>query len=251
LDHKFTISDEQMISQILYNITPPMYQMTVAIIKRDLQRKITITLPELQADLRHLYSQHELLKGNSFTPRINGSQGRGRGDNATMLAVYPTQVKSNCNLCGKRGHKSVDCWDHPRNINKRPGSYKGPRNESPGKAKATSMVEKAKLVCTYCHKQDHLEANCFKKKAMEKNKEENITSNSPDSEKTAVLLIASCNYCNEFRTSDSVVKMNHNTFIGDSGATCHMRYSKTGMFDLVDFRTEVTVGNNDTIFSVS
>jgi hypothetical protein len=56
LDHKFTISDEQMISQILYNITPPMYQMTIAIIKRDLQRKITITLPELQADLRHLYN---------------------------------------------------------------------------------------------------------------------------------------------------------------------------------------------------
>jgi hypothetical protein len=119
LDHEFTISDEQMISQILYNISPPMYQKTVAIIKHDLQRKITITLPELQADLRHLYSQHELLKGNSFTPRLNGGQGRGRGDNATMLAVYPTQVKSNCNLCGKRGHKSVDCWDHPRNINKR------------------------------------------------------------------------------------------------------------------------------------
>jgi hypothetical protein len=45
--------------------------------------------------------------------------------------------------------------------------------------------------------------------------------------------------------------MNINTFIGNSGATCHMRYFTTGMFDLVDFRTEVTVGNNDTIFSVS
>jgi hypothetical protein len=131
------------------------------------------------------------------------------------------------------------------------GSYKGPRNDTPGKAKATPMVEKAKLVCSYCQKRNHLEANCFKKKAVEKHKEENITSNSPDSEKTAVLLIASCNYCNESRTSDSVVKMNHNNFIGDSCDTCHMRYSKTGIFDLVDFRTEVTVGNNDTIFSVS
>jgi hypothetical protein len=36
-----------------------------------------------------------------------------------MLAVFSTQVKLNCNLCRKRGHKSVDCWDYPRNINKR------------------------------------------------------------------------------------------------------------------------------------
>jgi hypothetical protein len=156
LDHKFTISDEQMISQILYNIAPPMYQMKVAIIKRVLQRKFTITLSELQADLRHLYSQHELLKGNSFNPRLNGRQGRGRGDNATMLAVHPTQVKSNCNLCGKRGNKSIDCWNHPININKHPGFYKGPRNTNSGKAKATHMVEKAKLVCTYCHKAQYI-----------------------------------------------------------------------------------------------
>jgi hypothetical protein len=174
LNHKFTITDEQMISQILYNITPPMYQMTAAIIKRDLQRKITITLPELQADLRHLYSQHELSKGYNLTPRINGIQGRGRGDNATMLAVYPTQVKSNCNLCGKRVHKSVECWDHPRNNNKRPGSYKDPRNGTPGKAKAKPMVEKANLVCTYCHKPNQSEANCFKKKQW-KNIKKKIT----------------------------------------------------------------------------
>jgi hypothetical protein len=113
------------------------------------------------------------------------------------------------------------------------------------------MVEKAKLVCTYCHKANHLEANCFKEKAMGQQKEDKLTSSPPDSEKTSILLIASCNYCNEFRTSDSVVKMNHNTFIGDSGATCHMRYSKTGMFDLVDFRAEVTVGNNDFFFIVA
>jgi hypothetical protein len=70
-----------------------------------------------------LFSQHELLKGNSYTPRVNGEQRRGRVDNATILAVCPTQVKSNYNLCGKRGHKSVDCWDNPRNMNKRPGFY--------------------------------------------------------------------------------------------------------------------------------
>ena len=126
--------------------------MTIAIIKRDLQRKITITLPELQADLRHLYSQNELLKNNGLN-HGHGNQGRGRGggrgdqnNNETMLGAYNTQVKSNCNLCGNRGHKSVDCWDHPRNANKRPGFYKGPKNLNDGKDKAVPMVDKNKVI---------------------------------------------------------------------------------------------------------
>ena len=41
------------------------------------------------------------------------------------------------------------------------------------------------------------------------------------------------------------------TFIGDSGATCHMRCSLDGMYDLVPCKTEVTVGNSETMLSVS
>jgi hypothetical protein len=42
-----------------------------------------------------------------------------------------------------------------------------------------------------------------------------------------------------------------NTFIADIGATCHMRSSLEGMFDLKPYVTDIMVGNNETIASVS
>jgi hypothetical protein len=36
----------------------------------------------------------------------------------------------------------------------------------------------------------------------------------------------------------------NNTFIADSGATCHMRGSLEGMFDMKPFVSDIMVGNN-------
>jgi hypothetical protein len=44
-------------------------------------------------------------------------------------------------------------------------------------------------------------------------------------------------------------KLSDTIFIGDSGATCHMRYSSVGMFNLKPCQTAVTVGNNETMYS--
>jgi hypothetical protein len=43
----------------------------------------------------------------------------------------------------------------------------------------------------------------------------------------------------------------NNTFIADSGATCHKRGSLEGMFDMKPYVTDIMVGNNDTMVSVS
>jgi hypothetical protein len=43
----------------------------------------------------------------------------------------------------------------------------------------------------------------------------------------------------------------NNTFIDESGATCHMRGSLEGMFDMKPYVTDIMVGNNETIASVS
>jgi hypothetical protein len=42
-----------------------------------------------------------------------------------------------------------------------------------------------------------------------------------------------------------------NTFIGDSVATCHMRGSLEGMFNLKPYVTDIMVGNNDAMSSFS
>jgi hypothetical protein len=43
----------------------------------------------------------------------------------------------------------------------------------------------------------------------------------------------------------------NNSFIADSGATCHMRGSLEGMFDMKPNVTDILVGNNETMASVS
>jgi hypothetical protein len=42
-----------------------------------------------------------------------------------------------------------------------------------------------------------------------------------------------------------------NAFIADSGATCHMRGSLEGMFNLKPYVTDIMVGNNEAMSSVS
>jgi hypothetical protein len=34
---------------------------------------------------------------------------------------FPKQFKKSCSLCGKQGHKSVDCYSIPENAQKKPG----------------------------------------------------------------------------------------------------------------------------------
>ena len=30
------------------------------------------------------------------------------------------KFNGNCNQCGKKGHKAIDCWENPKNAHKRP-----------------------------------------------------------------------------------------------------------------------------------
>ena len=39
-------------------------------------------------------------------------------------------------------------------------------------------------------------------------------------------------------------------FIADSGASCHMVHTDTGMFDTRDIKEEITVGNGNVIYAM-
>jgi hypothetical protein len=148
------------------------------------------------------------------------------------------------------GHKATDCWDHPNNKDKpRPSRFQK-RNETsrPSRpnfrsnhtqtAAANTTTAAPKLTCTYCQRQNHTEEYCFKKKADQRNK-------SSPYEGADVILVAApkeLGLATSHKISDTI-------FIGDSGATCHMRYSSSGMFDLVTCQTAATVGNNETMYS--
>jgi hypothetical protein len=52
IDFKTEISDDRMISQILYNTNPHQYKTTIALIKRDIDKGVEITLDAVKDDLR-------------------------------------------------------------------------------------------------------------------------------------------------------------------------------------------------------
>jgi hypothetical protein len=55
--HKLKNDDEKMITQIIYNILPPAYPTTVELIKRDLNRQVSLILFQTREDICQIYGQ--------------------------------------------------------------------------------------------------------------------------------------------------------------------------------------------------
>jgi cobalamin biosynthesis Co2+ chelatase CbiK len=75
----------------------------------------------------------------------------------TTKKKFPKQFKKNCSLCGKEGHKSVDCYSNPENVHKKPG-YKA------AALTTTSSTPKVDITCHYCNKRVILRNNVLRKR---------------------------------------------------------------------------------------
>jgi gag-polypeptide of LTR copia-type len=100
LDFKLTIDDEKMVSHIVYNVHPKIYQTTLAIIKRELNNGQAVKLEDLKKDLRQVYAQFITSaprdKKDTVLVAHNGKK-------------FPKKFKGDCRICGKKGHKAGDC----------------------------------------------------------------------------------------------------------------------------------------------
>ena len=220
LDFSVNIDDDRMISQIIYNITPTEYKTTVALIKRDLNKKVPLSLTDVMDDIRQIYGS--IKQSGKHHPHGESALAAKSGKNFKKF-------KGDCRICGKKGHKAGDCWDNEKNKDKRPSHYKKPSERA-------TPAKSSNLHCSYCSKDGHTEDRCFKKQRDEKDKKQATP------EVAEVVLMA---------VPKSESHITPNTFIADSGATTHMRNSKSGMFNLKKWEVDVTVGNNETIKSVA
>jgi hypothetical protein len=118
------------------------------------------------------------------------------------LATQKKSFKKDCSLCGKQGHKSVNCWNKSENAHNKPGA------KIPDKA--LSATTKSSVTCPYCHKTGHTEQQCYKKRKQSAKK---------DKEVNVMLLVIDHTLLSKGMTSH----FTPNTFIADSVATCHMR----------------------------
>jgi hypothetical protein len=122
-----TFGDVEMLNQIIYSTKPAAYQMQLTVIKGDLIKEDTrvlkdanyvrdVTLESVMDDYRNIF---ESLHTQNKAP-AKGS--------VMLLATqppkgntFPKQFKKSCSLCGKQGHKSIDCFSRPENAHKKPG----------------------------------------------------------------------------------------------------------------------------------
>ena len=75
-------------------------------------------LEELKKVIRKVYSQYI---ANAPKQRELALTAQNRG---TPKKGFKKKFKGTCQLCGKRGHKSADCWENEKNKDKRPPNFK-------------------------------------------------------------------------------------------------------------------------------
>jgi hypothetical protein len=187
-------------------------------------------------------------------------QPQGRGEKKTFTKKF----KGDCRIRDKKGHKARDCWENS-NKGKKPVFNK--KSTSPN-----NTSNRLKLKCSYCGKDNHTIEKCFKRIKAEE---------SPEIAEVALMTICEdgiwdgedkpyyksnedkeareydhdkVEYCSLICKQD--ITMEHNTmevdpnmWIMDSGSTSHMWFSKTGMTNLIQWKSPITLGNRQHIFS--
>jgi hypothetical protein len=152
IDHSYDIPDADLISHIVYNSHPRIYQTLFTLVKRDLNHKVTISIEDLKRYMRQVYNQSTkstFSHGKNKELVLSAVQGRRK-------PRFKKVFKGDCRIFGKKGHKAADCCESDRNKDKRPQSNAD---------KTDKPEDKKKLQCTYCNKDGHTMDHCFRKKA--------------------------------------------------------------------------------------
>jgi hypothetical protein len=99
-----------------------------------------VTLESFQVKFREIHAT------------IQASKTRGHSKDTPVMHItstkkkLPKQFKKNCSLCGKQGHKSIECYSRTENAHKKPGYTAAAHTTT------TPSTPRAEITCHYCHK---------------------------------------------------------------------------------------------------
>ena len=204
------MSDKDLILHIISNL-PEEYETIVDMAMKQLTLKM-LTLDTLQEDLQLKF---ERLKSKKHNKSEN--------------ALFTKQFKGRCGLCGKIGHKKEQCWELEKNKSKRPKNWKKSDNN---KDDSDNKLKK-NITCYNCNQQGHISRYCPKK-----NKKENGMTATDENEDNKEVEYS---FCVTSSTEKEENKVNY--WVGDTGASQHMKYTLDGLTDLTKTETTISVGN--------
>ena len=206
-DFNHVISDEDVVIHILTGVTKE-YRMQVSILEKRLNDTSNpLDIETLKTDLN---MEYEKLYGSDGD---DDSDDDDDSDEEKDQALAAMQFKGKCRACGKYGHKAEKCW-----------SKKKDNNNGGGGKRFNGK-------CFYCKKPGHRIEDCFKRK-----REEGEGTGNGNNDVAEVVLMAKEN-------KDIGVELSDNTWLGDTGASCHMRFNEDGMTEMEQIDEKITIGN--------
>ena len=205
------IDETDMMLHIINNL-PDDYEVIIDRVTKELSNN-TLTLESLQEDLQEKYERMKTKKGGG-----------------KETAFYSKQVKTKCHSCGKIGHKKENCWELESNKDKRPKYWKKNYKTSEKDEKEIKHNKNPNIVCWKCNKKGHIQFNCPENKQQESG------------------MMASQKEEEASDTEVSFMAINESTknsdlWIGDTGASTHMKNTLDGLYNLQKEEITVKIGN--------
>ena len=111
-NHQHDLPENDLISQIIFIAKPSIYQTTIDILSSPHNLSATPpTLDQIKTELRQVYSRFMLIDSlkivqTKFKDRETALAAQSGGGKPK----FKRKFKGDCASCGKKGHKSGDCW---------------------------------------------------------------------------------------------------------------------------------------------
>jgi len=219
-DAGIKMDDEHFILQVLNTVTKG-YATEVRLIEEKLDKSEKVTIDDLKDRLSLEYERFLKWKTHGEENEDDSDE----SDEENEKAFFSTQFKGRCNYCGKYGHKASRCRQRMRDMDTQENN-----NQQNAKSNRT---------CNYCGKYGHKESNCRNKKRDEESaniacEEYEVVFNCV--EETGMK-------CVECDRENSNIFVAANTWITDSGVSCHMTNSDKDMTDAKIIDEFVKIGN--------
>eukprot|EP00977_Amphora_coffeiformis_P005922 scaffold1253_cov146-Amphora_coffeaeformis.AAC.5 len=114
--------DEADLMAVVFTVAPERYQSVLSAVQ--LEKKDALTLEDLEEAMDQVWRQKSATKNGGRKDEEDKEMSLAGTDGGKGGYGNKKKFSGNCNMCGKKGHRAIDCWNNPKNASKRPSWFK-------------------------------------------------------------------------------------------------------------------------------